>query len=308
MGEAYPGSTGGEIFNYYGTDSNTNVASGTYSTASGYNNKALGNYSFVVGVNNTTGGEGLYSGGTGTFIAGHDNSNVRGIVLGYNNQPGFTNSGTDRIFIGDSLRGVRKHGTYSETNSLIILGKLNETELHLEGNDGVVVVGCGKNNNRKTALEINNTECKILNNLQLASDTTHVNAITPPQDPDNVTADDMTLVTKSYTRGITVPRAEILLTGQSTSLVVGQAVNLVTDLSLTIPTWAKQIRFGIHNSGGYVEYLLVDNISSHSYVSVTGAGTVDVYNYNPSTNDFSFVSGGSSMSIVSVRAEGTTTI
>ena len=264
-------------------------------------------------MNNSTGGESLYPAGDGTFIAGRNNRLIRGVALGYNNENGFTNSYVDRIFIGDHLGGVRKHGTYEEASSLLILGKYNERELHLEGNDVVVVVGCGKNtNNKKTALEINNTECKILNNLQLATDSTAVNAITPPQDPDNVTEDEQTLATKAYvnshTLGITVPRADVLLTGQSTSLVVGQDINLTTDLSLTIPSWTKQIRLGIHNSGGYVEYLLVDNINAHDYVSVTGAGTNDVYNYNPATTTFSFVSGGASMSIVSVRAEGTASI
>ena len=203
VGKKYPGSTGGEIFNYYGTDSNANEASGTYSTASGYNNKARGNYSFVVGMNNSTGDGGLYSAGNGTFIAGRDNYRIRGIALGYNNRNGFTNTGIDRIFIGDHLTGVRKHGEWGEASSFLILGKYNEQELHLEGNDGVVVVGCGKDtNNKKTALEISNTECKILNNLQLATDTTKVNAIVPPSDPNNITADDQTLATKAYADAI----------------------------------------------------------------------------------------------------------
>ena len=51
---------------------------------------------------------------------------------------------------------------------------------------------------RTNALEVNASTTKLLTKLQLATDTTAVNAITPPQDPNNVTQDDMTLVTKSY--------------------------------------------------------------------------------------------------------------
>ena len=53
VGEAYPGSTGGEIFNYYEVDSNANIASGAYSTARGYHCQALGNYSIASGQNCT---------------------------------------------------------------------------------------------------------------------------------------------------------------------------------------------------------------------------------------------------------------
>lgn len=245
VGQAYSGSTGGEIFNYYGTDANANTASGTYSTASGLKNKALGNYSFVVGKGNST--RDSSQAGDGTFIAGYNNTDIRGIALGSNNNPGFTNSSVDRIFIGDHLMGVRKHGTWSETFPLVILGKYNRNELNLEGDDVVVVIGCGKYGNRKNAMEISNTDVKIINDLQLATDSTAVNAITPPQDPQNVTADDQTLVTKSYLTS-QIPS----LTPYSKSQVAyfeewdnatiipvdGSSISLTT--FGTIPTWSNR--------------------------------------------------------------------
>lgn len=105
VGQAYPGSTGGEIFNYYGTDSNKNIASGNYSTARGLHNTSSGTCAISSGTNNTASGAystaigqaNTASGGT-SFTAGMSNtaSNTTSIALGSNNQ----NSGSYAITLG----------------------------------------------------------------------------------------------------------------------------------------------------------------------------------------------------------------
>lgn len=340
VGKKYPGSTGGEIFNYYGTDANKNVASGSYSTAIGYNCKATGNFSFAGGSLVTNDGPYSFAYGRNIQTAfqasnsvnmGSSNSCIGGgsVILGTNNT--IQQDGTRGVTIGSGNIGKNYYGIMIGTDnnsstydgSRLIGDRLNAyaKDQFIFGRCNAIptlantnfIFGCGTNNtNRANFLEANNTSCKILNNLQLATDTTEVNAIVPPSDPSNPTTAEQTLATKAYvdghSLGITVPRAEVLLTGQSTTVANGASISLETDLSLTLPSWTKQIRLGIHNSGGYVEYLLVDNINAHSYVSVTGAGTIDEYSYDPATTTFTFVSGGTSMSIVSVRAEGTASI
>ena len=91
--------------------------------------------------------------------------------------------------------GLYTNSTYKIRNGALI-GRYN-TNPSLS--DCLFVIGNGNDSSSKSnALEINASNCKILNNLQLAADATAVNAITPPQDPNNVTVDDQTLVTKSY--------------------------------------------------------------------------------------------------------------
>lgn len=336
MGEAYPGSTGGEIFNYYGTDALGNTASGNYSTTIGKNNKNSGYQTFVGGDSNT-------STSNNSFVYGHENtltsSSLENFIMGGSNSsvPNGSTQAREQIIIGHNnkctkaLRGTKMFGKglgdYSSAKTqMTILGCWNapmDNIANTEQTFGFIIGAGSKDTVRRNALEIfsdglNASKLNLVHipspfyfSLNNHSNGAFVNQIVDPlSTPASV--DDQTLATKAYvdghTLGITVPRADILLTGQSTSLVVGQAISLETDLSLTIPSWAKQIRLGIHNSGGYVEYLFVDNINSHSYVSVTGAGTIDVYSYDPTTTTFTFVSGGSSMSIVSVRAEGTASI
>lgn len=315
MGEAYPGSTGGEIFNYYGTDGLANIAEGAYSTVIGKNNKVIGGgceQPFVGGYGNkyTFSGSGHSD---NNFIFGTSNEmgqvsptkKIRNCALfGFENKLKNTADAGFVYMIGQQLETTSK-------GPMFVVGQFNNDTLSLS--NAKLILACGATtSSRKNAIEINTSDCKILHKLQLASDSTAVNAIVAPSDPSNPTTDEQTLATKAYvdshSLSITVPRAEVLLTGQSTTVANGASISLETDLSLTLPSWTKQIRLGIHNSGGYVEYLLVDNISAHSYVSVTGAGTIDEYSYDPATTTFTFVSGGTSMSIVSVRAEGTANI
>lgn len=213
VGKPYPGSTGGEYFNYYGDDDNKNTAEGDYSTTIGYNNKNKGKYSFVCGKNNTVNASAIdnesqfvlgkgntASGGYyGSFIAGNGNNLVRAgaIIAGNSNR-----TENDYNWAFGNSNNCQNNG-YAAGNNLqargnFCYGQFNTTTWSLNPKPKVVI-GCGTNNNSlKNAIEIDSTECKILNNLQLNADTTSVNAITAPQDSSNVTTDDQTLATKSY--------------------------------------------------------------------------------------------------------------
>lgn len=166
VGQAYPGSTGGEIFNYYGTDSNKNIASGDYSTANGYHNTSAGNYSFTAGTNNTVSA-------TASIMLGRSNVGVAKNTFG----------------LGKDLTAQGADCTY--------VGQYNNTTTALSNPDFVVGVGTS-NSNRKNAIECNNAATKICNNLRLATDSTEVNAIIPPEIPGEPEADEQVLATKAY--------------------------------------------------------------------------------------------------------------
>ena len=125
---------------------------------------------------------------------------------------------------------------------------------------------------------------------------------TPPS------SDDQTLVTVSYRRNLPVQLSNDLVNNQSTTLAKEASINLETGFSISLPEWTELIKLGITNSGGYMDYVTMAADVNKSYVSVTGAGTIDVYSYNASTKDFTFVSGGDSIRILSLRVEGKTTI
>ena len=208
MGEAYPGSTGGEIFNCYeGTD--RNEASGDYSTTIGSNNKTSGMYSFTGGKNNNNASEYCFIFGQNNrtrrvnvnqycMVVGRDNSLFNtsareDIILGQQNT---IEKSRQMKIIGDNNYAPNDLYAYS-----ILVGNYNQTTPTLH--HPVFTVACGDDSlRRKNGLEIDKTECKILNNLQLATDSTAVNQITAPQDPNNITQDDQTLATKSYVTSV----------------------------------------------------------------------------------------------------------
>lgn len=128
----------------------------------------------------------------------------------------------------------------------------------------------------------------------------------PTEDPPSY--EDQTLVTMSYRRGLPVKLCNDLVNNQSTTVAKEGSVNLESGFSITLPEWTELIMLGITNSGGYMDYVTMAADVNKSYVSVTGAGTIDVYSYNASTKDFTFVSGGDSIRILSLRVEGKTTI
>lgn len=118
VGQAYPGSTGGEIFNYYGTDSYKNVASGSYSTARGLKNTASGNYSLASGQYNTA------SGSTATAMGNNNTaSGTNSVVLGNNSEATSNNAvaiGTDCHSTGTSSVTIGTTNTNSGTSSFVL--------------------------------------------------------------------------------------------------------------------------------------------------------------------------------------------
>lgn len=224
VGEAYPGSTGGEFFNYYGTDNNKNEASGDYSSTFGYNNKNTAPKLLMCGSNNQT--PGANTNANGGLIAGYNN-NVKAIdgaaiCLGGNNVV----YGNNQIFIGyDNYaqgssspksicvgRGLAV--SFTDLKQKVVLGTYNIDAATLTSEKGRLqtIIGGGDSDyagHRHNAMEVysslnGNYKCCVLFPDQIAlsnyttSNKAYVNAITPPQDPNNVTANDTTLVTKSY--------------------------------------------------------------------------------------------------------------
>lgn len=208
VGEAYPGSTGGEIFNYYGTDTHANTASGNQGTTIGYNNKNIGDTTLV--------------GGSGNKITGSFASNYSNIVFGANNSINATksnialtasglfgyghsilldkkNTGVNSSFlIGNSLMFDTRNES-DQLNGCVIVGKFNPDFFHLS--NPTFCVGCGNNSSdRRWAIETNYDTTKICNSLTLPYDSTVVNAITQPLSTPASTA-DMTLATKAYVDG-----------------------------------------------------------------------------------------------------------
>lgn len=272
VGQAYSGSTGGEIFNYYGTDSSANVASGNYSTAHGQKNTAVGACNFAAGYNNSIRGTNSIALGTGNtdansngrehYFFGVSNSNsatgtynVNNTMVGFSNRisgdiapQGCTLIGYSNTLSKNSnfttIIGANLSAPNNVNSHTFICGYKNSLNApSLSGTH--VLIGC--DNQAKNAIEINSTTCKILYDLMLNGDSTVVNAITPPQDPNNVTADDKTLVTKSYLTS-QIPS----LTPYSKSQVAyfeewdnatiipvdGSSISLTT--FGTIPTWSNR--------------------------------------------------------------------
>ena len=168
VGQAYPDSTGGEIFNYYGTDANENIASASYSTAMGYHNQVKGPYGFA---------------------AGSDNSISQGVAnsmtLGTNNSCFHLKT----ISLGNNLTTTAANQT--------LVGRYNNTTTALSAPHFVVGVG-DSSNSRNNAIECNTTFTKVCNALQLANNSTAVTSIVPPEDPDYPETDELTLATKAY--------------------------------------------------------------------------------------------------------------
>lgn len=117
MGEAYPGSTGGEIFNCYedGTapvigSIMRNQAAGYYSTASGVSNMANGDISWVAGFGNT-----VYDTSTPHLVYGH-------MVLGGNNTITPSSSNDSRSCT------IGFYNTTTGGNHNCVFGVINSTE------------------------------------------------------------------------------------------------------------------------------------------------------------------------------------
>ena len=303
MGEAYPGSTGGEIFNYYGTDSNANTASGDYSTTTGYNNKNATAYTLMCGSNNKTSG----TGSKGSLIAGYNNdvANIQdvAICLGGNNQV----YGNNQIFIGyDNIaqssispksicvgRGLNVNS--SSLNQKVVLGTYNNNSPTLSSVAGNLqtIIGGGQANYsgyKANAIEIYFGLNEVnysksftlfpdyigLGNFTLTNKAA-VNAITPPPDPNNVTQDDRTLVTKTR-----VPSP--LLTTATSLSENDPALDLSSDWS-NVRASDTNIRFYIRINGICFESTICDCKNSDGYLQFernaydSNAQSTTIYQY-----------------------------
>lgn len=206
VGEAYPGSTGGEIFNCY-EGGNRNQAPANYSTAIGFKNRSLAVNSFTFGSNNTNSGSCAIVGGYnntmtaagnygcifginnnppyGGYIIGSYN-NASGIVIG-NNNTNYYSSLVNGILIGDHLN----YNAQASVNPIII-GHYNNYPVLSSAS---LIFACGTSNASINAIEISPDYTKIRNRFQLNNNDAWVVFIDTPQNPNNITTDEKTLAT-----------------------------------------------------------------------------------------------------------------
>lgn len=124
----------------------------------------------------------------------------RNCVIGYKNVLNASSASSTKEY--SQIFG--NHLTFNGTlNSQVIIGKYNSS-LNATAD---VIIACGHGSYPLNAIEITTQNTKINNKLQLASDSTAVNAITPALS-NPASTDDMTLVTKSHL-GATLPMTHL---------------------------------------------------------------------------------------------------
>lgn len=178
------------------------------------------------------------------------------------------------ILIGDHMEYTMA-STSHQVRGCVGVGLYNTNTFALS--DPVFFVGCGTNGNRKNALEVNAYATKVLQSFELATDNTRVNAITPPPDPNNVTQDDRTLVTKTH---VPVP----LLTTATSLSENDPALDLSSDWS-NVRASDTNIRFYIRINGVCFESTICDCNNSDGYLEFernaydSNAQSTAVYEY-----------------------------
>lgn len=322
VGEAYPGSTGGEFFNYYGTDNNKNEASGDYSSTFGYNNKNTAPKLLMCGSNNQT--PGANTNAKGGLIAGYNN-NVRAIdgaaiCLGGDNVV----YGNNQIFIGYDNKSQGSYSpksicigrglivSFSNLKQKVVLGTYNIDAATLTSKKDRLqtIIGGGDSEyegHRHNAMEVysslnEDSKCCVLFPDQIAlsnyttSNKAYVNAIDPPQDPTNPTTNEQTLATlgsiqalKDAINNAHLQRRQVLVTGQITYLSRNVAYNLESQFSITIPSWANRLRMGIQigsngSTQGYTEFGLVSGKYTYTALSTTSENFYIVHYLYDSSN------------------------
>ena len=269
----------------------------------GANNTVRGQYTFVAGKGNST-HSGVSESNSGIVILGANNIDINGVVIGYSNNGsmGGATSKSGYLF-GKYLSYYNSVNNVYNSGDTIVIGSYNtKTQLVRPS----VVVACGVNNSdRFNGLELTREVCKINNDLQLASDTTAVNAITPAQSSPAST-DDMTLVTKSYiSSDVGHAKTYWPVSEQSLSTNTSYSIGtLIGDNTWTFPYTSGSIVFALYVSG--VEYratlilppYLDPNMTPQLKVPITACynsnngdnGRIDgvLLLYNTSTKEISF--------------------
>lgn len=285
------------------------VAIGQYSIVGGYGNTTNGSTSgtsIIFGKENSSYGGGYIIGnnngkthvlGNG-FVFGNSNNSysndgtrrASGVMIGYdnalsgyyntmifghNNKATSDNASGPEVIVGNYLTPLT--GYLKET---VLLGQYNNTTSVLTTPVVIIAAGASGSGNRKNAIEIDTSQCKILHDLQLATDNTAVNAIDPPQDPSSPTTNEQTLATlgsiqalKDAINSAHLQRRQVLLTGQITYLDTGTAYNLENTFNITIPSWANRLRLGCQfgsygETQGYAEFGLI--AGKYTYTALNG--------------------------------------
>lgn len=287
--------------------SNTAAATSNYSLISGQLNSSTtectftggisntnkGSYSLVFGNTNTlpSGSASIVAGGQNQITAPSGKNPAYGVCLGGGNK--------GNLFYGMMIGTENKSGSYGGSRLIgdklestnadqMIIGRLNNTTTSLSTPNVIIANGynVGATDYRQSAIEINQTDTKILTNLQLASDTTAVNAITPAQNSP-ASIDDMTLVTKSYISS-DVGHCKTYWTGWGRTLTANTSYSigsLIGDNSWTFPFSSGSIVFALYVNG--IEYRATLILAPFLDSSVTPQLKVPItacYNYNNGDN------------------------
>lgn len=172
-------------------------------------------------------------------------------IIGCNNE--LASSSSSKTVYQSQLLGSYLSVTNTKTSNVTIVGTYNNETTALT-KPSVIIASGNDSDGRKNVIECTRNDCKILTNLQLASDTTAVNAIDAPADPANPTTNEQTLATLGSLHNLGMPRQ--LNVNPATPITYDFANNtpiaIETDFSITIPTWAQYMRvFYISGPSGF---------------------------------------------------------
>lgn len=199
------------------------------------------------------------------------------LLCGLNNVIPNTNARSGIYLYGQNLH-ISKSSTGPQ--HLVVVGKGSNTTINVPSTKsslGAAITGGGSTNFN---IECYPTYTKLDLPLRLPSDETQVNAIDPPQDPNNPTTNEQTLATlgtiqalKDAINNAHLQRRQVLLTGQITYLDTGTAYNLESTFNITIPSWANRLRLGCQfgsygETQGYAEFGLV--AGKYTYTALNG--------------------------------------
>lgn len=225
----------------------------------------------VFGVSNSAKSINNYLIGGSNQINGNKGNNF---VCGLSNVIPNTNSAGGIYLYGQNLHISKATGG---PQHLVVLGKGTTTNIQVPATKsslGTAIIGGSSTNFN---IECYGTYTKLDLPLRLPTDDTEVDAIMPPQDPNNIIQDDKTLVTKSH-----LPVA--LLTASASLSDVDPVLDLSSVWS-NVRATDNNIRFYVRINGVCYESTIcnckaVDGLlefQRNAYDS--GANTTDVYEY-----------------------------
>jgi len=279
IGQLYPGSTHGEIFNNY----DHNVAEGNYSHAEGYYTNALSNYSFA-------GGYYTYSNQPYMFVIGKYN-------LYDQNHPEYN---VNKLFVvGNGDQNTRSDAfVVKDDGSVLINDKITINKISQSYNYYGSIILKDNSNNEKVKLDALNgltLNSKSTNDIQQGTNTSH--------------ADNKILTSKKY---VDESISSIDLTGyvqKNTQNTIGAdhifSGNLTLSGTNTFSGSSNTFNNVIYTNGGIKTNTTSTDLKLSS---ITNNITMNIYNNNTPTLTFDVANGKITNNKVSIEKSGTSNI